>query len=143
MQNYHTISLILHAIKITLQKRPKNTRHFLWIIEKARNNKNSMCFVDYRKDFDCVNYEQCTQKMRNSEHFFILMQNLYCRQEVTWWTNREDGIQAGKGARQDCILSPQLLFIQITCSIYIEGTELEEDRCHLKAVRRNINNMLC
>ena len=90
--NYHTIALISHASKVTLQilqariqqymnrefpdvqacfRKGRGTRdqiaNIRWIIEKAREfQKNiSFCFIDYAKVFDCVDHN----KLEHSERY--------------------------------------------------------------------------
>ena len=81
--NYHTIALILHAIKVMLKilqaslqqymnweipdvqsefRKGRGTRDQIanihWIIEKAREFQKNICFIDYTKAFDCVDHNK-------------------------------------------------------------------------------------
>ena len=81
--NYHTIALISHTSKVMLkilQARPqqymnrilpdvqagfrkgKGTRDQIasihWILEKTREFQKNICFIDYAKAFDCVDYNK-------------------------------------------------------------------------------------
>ena len=83
--NYRTIALISHASKVMLKifqarlqqyvnrelpdiqagfRKDRGTRDQIanihWIIEKAREfqKNNYFCFIDYAKDFDCVDHNQ-------------------------------------------------------------------------------------
>ena len=87
--NYHTIALILHAIKVMLKilqarlqlylkkelpdvqagfRKVRGTRdqtaNICWIIEKVREFQKNIyfCFIDYAKAFDCVDHS-----LENSE----------------------------------------------------------------------------
>ena len=35
-----------------------------WIIEKAREFQNNICFIDYAKAFDCVDYNKLCKVLR-------------------------------------------------------------------------------
>ena len=62
-----------------------NTR---WIIKKAREFQKNIyfCFIDYTKDFDCVDHNKMwkiLKEMRISDHLTCLLRNLYAGQEGT------------------------------------------------------------
>ena len=86
-----------------------------WIIEKAREFQKNIyfCFIDYAKDFDCVDHNKLwkiLQEMGIPDHLTCLLRNLYAVQEApirtrhgtTYWS------QIGKGVCQDYILLPCL-----------------------------------
>ena len=82
--------------------------------KKAREfQKNiSFCFIDYAKDFDCVDHNKLPIKeMGIPDHLTCLLRNLYADQEATVRTGRgtTDWFQIGKGVCQGCILSPVYL----------------------------------
>ena len=86
-----------------------------WFIVKARGfQKNiSFCFIDFSKDFDCVNHNKLwkiLQEMGTPDHLTCLLRNLYAGQEATVGTRHgtTDWFQIGKGVYQDCMLSPCL-----------------------------------
>ena len=79
--NYHTIALISHASKVMLKilqarlqqdvnrelsdvqagfRKGRGTREQIanirWTIEKAREFQKNICFIDYTKAFDCVQF---------------------------------------------------------------------------------------
>ena len=59
-----------------------------WIIEKARESKKNiyLCFIDYAKAFDCVDYNKLwkiLKKMGILNHLTCLLRNLYVGQEAT------------------------------------------------------------
>ena len=71
------------------------------------------CFIDYTKDFDCVDHNKLwknLQEMGIPDHFTYLLRNLYACQEATVRTGHgtTDWFQMGKGVHQGCILSPCL-----------------------------------
>ena len=85
------------------------------------SRKTSTCFIDYTKDFDCVDHNKRSkilQEMEIPDHPTCLLRNLYADQEATVRTGHEpmDWFKIGKGVCQGCILSPCLFSI---CSEYI------------------------
>ena len=84
-----------------------------WIMEKAREFQKNIyfCFIDYVKDFDCVDHSKLWTILREmgiSDDLTCLLRNLYAGQEVTVRTGHgtTDCFQIGKGVRQGCILLP-------------------------------------
>ena len=62
-----------------------------------------LCFIDYAKAFDCVDYDKLWKALREMgipDHFTCLLRNLY---GTTDWLEIEEGIH------QSCLLSPCLL----------------------------------
>ena len=59
-----------------------------WNIKKAREFQKNIyfCFVDYTKDFDCVDHNKLwkiLQEMGILDHLTCLLRNLYAGQEAT------------------------------------------------------------
>ena len=62
-----------------------------WIIEKAREFQKNIyfCFIDYAKDFDCVDHNKLWKILQESgilgipDHLACLLRNLYAGQEAT------------------------------------------------------------
>ena len=111
--NYRTIALISHANKILLNILQKRLENFLipelpieqagfrrgrgtrdnianlrWMMEKFRDHQRElfMCFIDYKKAFDCINHQRlwCTLKdMGVPEYLIVVLRNLYTNQEST------------------------------------------------------------
>ena len=79
------------------------------------------------------------KEMRIPDHLICLLRNLYAGQEATVRTGHgtKDWFQIGKGAHQDCILSPCLFNLYAE---YIRNAGLEEAQAGIKIVGRNINN---
>ena len=75
------------------------------------------------------------------DHFTCLLRNLYVGQEETVRTGHgtTDWFQIGKGARQDCILSPCLF--NLYAEYIMRNAGLEETQAGIKIARRNINNL--
>ena len=66
------------------------------------------CFIDYAKDFDCVDHNKLwkiLKEMGIPDHLTCLLRNLYAGQEATVRTGHgaTDWFQIGKGVRQGCI----------------------------------------
>ena len=83
---------------------------------KEHNRNVYMCFIDYKKAFDCVDHERLwviLKEMGVPVHLIVLLQKLYTKQEATIITEfgETDTINIGKGVRQGCILSPLLFNI--------------------------------
>ena len=58
-----------------------------WIIEKARGfqKKTYFCFIDYAKDFDCVDHNKLwkiLKEMGIPDHLTCLLRSLYAGQEA-------------------------------------------------------------
>ena len=71
------------------------------------------CFIDYAKDFDCVDHNKrwkILKEMGITDHLTCLLRNLYAGQEATVRTGHgtTDWFRVRKGVRQGCILSPCL-----------------------------------
>ena len=111
---YRTIALILHASKVRLKilqarlqqymnrelpdvqagfRKVRGTRDQIanihWIIGNAREFERniSICFIDYAKDFDCVDHTvklwKILKEMEIPGHLTCLLRNLYAGQETT------------------------------------------------------------
>ena len=90
-------------------------------MEKAREQQRDLyvCFIDYKKAFDCVDHERLWVTLRDMGvpvglHLIVLLGRLYTNKEATDRTEfREtDNIDIGKGVRHGCILSPLLFNIR-------------------------------
>ena len=117
-----------------------------WIIGKAREFQKDtyFCFIDYTKDFDCVDHNKLwkiLKEMGIPDHLTCLLRNPYAGQEVTVGTGHgtTEWFQMGKGVRQGCILSPCLFNFYAE---YIMGNaRLDEAEAGIKIAGRNINNL--
>ena len=85
---------------------------FCWILEKAREFQKNIyfCFLDYTKDFDCVDHNKLWKILKDMavpDHLTCLLRNLYAGEKVTVRIGHGtmDWFQIGKGERQGCILS--------------------------------------
>ena len=108
--NYHAIAFISYASKVTLKslqtrlqqyvnhelpdvqagfRKGRGTRdqiaNICWIIEKAREFQEniSFCFIDYKKDFDCVDHNKLwkiLKEMGLPDYLTCLLRNLYAGQ---------------------------------------------------------------
>ena len=60
-----------------------------WIIKKASEFQKKICFIDYAKAFDCVDYNKwwkILKEMGIPDHLTCLLRNLYVGQEVIFIT---------------------------------------------------------
>ena len=72
-----------------------------------------MCFIDYQKAFDCVQYDNLWNILGQigiPEHLVYLLKSLYIDQVATVRTEHgyTEDFKIEKGERQGCILSPTL-----------------------------------
>ena len=141
--NYRTIALITQTSKVLLKILQKRLEYYLgkelpceqagfrrgrgtrdhianmrWMMEEARDfqQKVYMCFIDYRKAFDCVDHQRLwvvLMEMGTPMHLIVLLKNLYMNQEATVRTEfgETESFLIEKGVRQGCILSPILFNI--------------------------------
>ena len=107
-----------------------------WIIEKAREFQKNIyfCFIDYAKDFDCMDHNKLWKILKEMEilnDLTCLLRNLYAGQEATARSGhgKTDWFQIRKGVRQGCILSSCLFNLYAE---YITQNVI---------ARRNINNL--
>ena len=115
-------------------------------MEKAREFQKIMylCFIDYAKAFDWVDHNKLwkiLQEMGILNHLTYLLRRLYVCQEATVRTGHgtTDWFWAGKGVRQDCILSPCLLNLYAEYIVWNAG--LDDAQAGMKIVGRNNNNL--
>lgn len=62
-----------------------------------------MCFINYRKTFDCVDHVKLCKVLREMgipEHFFVLMRKLYSGQKATKQTEYGKTNQLQVGERE-------------------------------------------
>ena len=121
--------------------------NILWIKEKAKEfHKNIyVCFIDYAKAFDCVDYDKGWKILREMgipDHLTCLLRNLYSGQEATVRTGHgtTDWFQIGKGVHQGCILSPCLF--NFYAEYIMRNAGLEETQAGIKIAKRNINKLV-
>ena len=83
------------------------TANICWMIKKAREFQKNIyfCFIDYVKDFDCVDHNKLwkiLKEMGISDHLTCFLRNLYEGQEaiVSTGHGRTDWFQIRKGVHQ-------------------------------------------
>ena len=55
-----------------------------WITEKAREFQGNICFIDYAKAFNCVDYNKLWKSLQEMGiRLICLLRNLYAGQETT------------------------------------------------------------
>lgn len=141
--NYRTLALISHASKVLLHVINSRIRYYLdWqipqeqagfvkgkgtreqilnvrqIVEKCYEFDTPviMCFVDYSKAFDCVDWNclwDVLTELGVPRHLTALLQSLYYNSQGVVRIDRtaSDSFKFHKGVRQGCILSPILFNI--------------------------------
>ena len=117
-----------------------------WVIEKARELQKNMyfCFIDYTKDFDCVDHNKLwkiLQELGISDHLTSLVRNVYAGQEATVRSEygTMDWFQIGREMFQGCILSPCLF--NLYAEYIMVNARLDESQAGIKTAGRNINNL--
>ena len=105
-----------------------------WIIEKAREFQKIIyfCFIDYAKDFDCVDHNKVwkiLKEMGMQDHLTCLLRNLYAGQEATVRTRHGtmNQFQIGKGVHQGYILSPCLFNLYAEYTMRNTGLDEAQD----------------
>lgn len=146
-ENYRTIALLSHPSKIMLQIISERLKTYLLpeipeeqagfmpgrgtreqilnirqIIEKSReyNTTAYICFIDYSKAFDCVEWERMWRfllEMGAPMHLISLIKNLYENNIARVKINGQlsECFQVGRGVRQGCVLSPMLFNVYGEC----------------------------
>ena len=136
------LKLVLEKAEEPKIKLPTSVGSF---IEKAREFQKNIyfCFIDYAKDFDCVDHNKLwiiLQEMGIPDHLTCLLRNLCAGQEATVRTGhgRAGWFQIGKGVCQGCILSPCLFNLYL--DYIMQNAGLDEAQAGIKIARRNSNN---
>ena len=85
-----------------------------WIIKRAREFQENVCFIDYAKAFDCVDQNKLwriLKEMGIPNPLTCLLRNVYAGQEATIRIRhgKTDWLKIEKGMCQGCILSPAYL----------------------------------
>ena len=118
-----------------------------WIIEKAREFQKNIyfCFIDYAKDFDCVDHNKLwkiIKEMGKPDHLTCLLRNLYASQEAIVRTEHGtmDCFQIWKGVHQGCILSSCLF--NLYAEYIMQNARLDEAQAGINIAGRNINNLI-
>ena len=101
-----------------------------------------MHFIDYAKDFDCVDHNKLWKILKEKgipDHLTCLLRNPYAGQEATFRTGHgtTDWFQIGKGVCQGCVLSPCLF--NLYTEYIMRNAGLEEAQAGIKIAGRNIN----
>ena len=168
--NYRTISLISHPSKILLRIIKRRMGHYLdqqipqeqagfvkgkgtreqilnirQLIEKCRefNIPMVICFLDYQKAFDCVNWKilwGVLREMGVPEHLIALIRNLYNNNMAKVRIENQHSLpfKTGRGVRQGCILSPDLFNIY---GEYIMRKALDEWSGGISIAGKKITNL--
>ena len=111
-----------------------------WKKQESSRKNIYFCFIDYAKDFDCVDHNKL-KEMGIPEHLTCLLRNLYAGQEATVRPGHgaTDWFQIGKGVRLGCILSPCLFNLYV--EYIMRNAGLEEAQTGIQIVGRNTNNL--
>ena len=145
----HIYGIYITRCSSWFYKRQRNQRsncqHLLDHQKSKRVPENIyFSFIDYAKDFDCVDHNKLwkiLKEMGTPDHLTYLLRNLYAGQEATVRTGHgtTDWFQIGKGVCQGCILSPCLF--NLYAEYIMRHAGLEEAQAGIKIAGRNINNL--
>ena len=115
-------------------------------MEKTREFQKNVyfCFIDYVKDFDCVDHNKLWKILKEMEipdHLTCLLRNLYADQKATVKSGHRITVwfQIRKGVHQGCILSPCLF--NFYAEYIMRNAGLEKAQAEIKIARRNINSL--
>ena len=91
-----------------------------WNTEKARRFQKNICFIDYTKAFDCVDYNKLWEILKElgiPDHLTWLLRNLYADQEAIVRTGQEQwtGAKLGKSTLRLYIVT---WLIQLICKVH-------------------------
>ena len=158
----HTVALISHVSKVMLKilqarlhqyvnrelsdvqaefRKGRGTRdqiaNICWIIEKARELQENICFIDYAKAFDCEDHNKLWKILKEKEipdHLYCLLRSLYTGQETTVRTRhgKKDWFPIGKEVCQGCILLPCLF--NFYAEYIMRNVRLDEAQAGIKIV---------
>ena len=108
-------------------------------ILKAREFQKNIyfCFIDYAKDFDCVDHNKLwkiLQEMGIPDHLTCLLRNLYAGEEATVRHETTDWFRIKKGVCQDCMLSPCLF--NLYAEYIMRNARLDEVQAGIKIAGR-------
>ena len=112
--------------------------------QESSRKASNFCYIDYAKDFDCVDHNKLwkiLKEMGIPDQLTCLLRDLYAGQEATVRTGHgtTDWFQIGKGIRQGCILSPSLF--NLYAEYIMWNARLDEAQAGIKIAGRNINNL--
>ena len=115
-----------------------------WIIDKAREFQEKICFIYYAKVFDRVDHNELwniLKEMWIPVHHTSLLQYLYAGNEAIITTGHgiTDWFKIGKKVRQGCILS--LCLFTLHAEYIMQQNGLDEAQAGIKISGRNINNL--
>ena len=110
-----------------------------------REFHKNICFIDYTKAFDCVNYNKLWTILKEkgmADYLTHLLRNLCASQEATVSSGHEslDWFNIGKGVCQGCILSPCLF--NLHTEYIMLNARLYAAQAGIKIAGRNINNLI-
>ena len=114
-----------------------------WIVEKAREFQKNIyfCFIDYMKDFDCVDHNKLWKIIKEMEipDPLTCLLRIYAGKEATVRTKHgtTDRFQIGKGVHQGCILS--LCLFNLYAKYIMRNMGQDEGQAGIKIAGRNIN----
>ena len=114
---------------------------FCWILEKAREFQKNIyfCFLDYTKDFDCVDHNKLWKILKEMEYQTTL--------PVSWWTcmcikKLEPYMEQWTISKlgKEYIVN---LLIYLICRDIMLNAKLDDSPAGIKIAGRNFNKLRC
>ena len=132
--------------KLSLEKAEEPVIKFPTSVGSSKMQESSrkticFCFIDYAKDFDCVDHSKLCKILRKMgipdlltcflrNLYRFLLQNLCRLATVRTDHGKTDWFQTGKGVHQGCILSPYLF--NLHAEYVMRNTGLDEAQAGIK-----------
>ena len=129
-------------------RKGRGTRHQIdnihWIIEKSREFQKNICFIDYAKDFDCVDHKKTVENSErdgNTRPPYLPLEKSICMLRSTVRTRHgaKGWFQIGNGVHQGCILLPCLFNFYAEYITWNAG--LDDSQAGMEIAGRNIVNL--
>jgi len=131
-------------------RRSRGTRDHIanlrWVMERQLEygQEVHICFIDYSKAFDCINYKllwTTLLEMGIPRHLIQLLRGLYEDQSAVIRTEfgNTDRFNIKKGVRQGCILSPVLF--NLYAERIMRKANMEDAKEGVKIAGRTLNNL--
>ena len=116
-------------------------------MEKAREFQKNIyfCFIDYAKDFDCVDHSKLwkiLKEMGIPDHLTCLLRNLYAGQKPQLELDMEQQTGSKSGKEYVKAVYCHLGLFNLYTEYIMRNTRLDEAQAGIKIARRNMNTQM-